>query len=87
MYYVNCGFSWFIVLLAIVGYFYILRKTARKQAFWPILTAGWTMFGVSHSLIIGGVPTGEWYMTLLRILGYVLVIAALFSLMAETKKL
>jgi hypothetical protein len=45
------------------------------------------MFGVSHSLIIGGVPTGEWYMTLLRILGYVLAIAALFSLMAETKKL
>jgi hypothetical protein len=84
VYYVNLGFSWFIVLLAIAGYFYISKETGKKWSFWPIIAAGWAMFGISHVLVVSDVSTSEWYMTLLRILGYVLVIAALCTLAVET---
>ena len=84
---VNCCFAWFTVLLAIGGYVYLWKRTGKRWAFWPVLAAGWTMYGVSHSLVLGGVAMTEWYMTLLRILGYVLVVAALCTLVVDMKKL
>lgn len=87
MYFVNCGFAWCLMLLCIAGYFYILRKTGKKWAFWPVFAAAWTMYGVSHSLVLSGVSASEWYMTLLRVLGYVLVLAALCTLIVDMKKL
>jgi len=86
MYFVNCGFAWCLMLLCIAGYFYILRKTGKKWAFWPIFAGAWLMYGVSHSLILSGVSASEWYMTLLRVLGYLLVVASLFSLITGMKK-
>jgi hypothetical protein len=36
-YLVNCGFGWFIALLAIAGYFLTLRRMGEKWLFWIIL--------------------------------------------------
>ncbi len=86
VYYINCGFVWFIVLLIIAGYFYIWRKTGAGGIFWPIFAISWAFWGVSHSLVIGGVSVSEWYITLVDIIAYVLLVAALFSLMVQIAK-
>ena len=85
-YYVHLGFAWLIVLLAIWGYFYTPKGAERKWSFWLLLAAGWAMFGISHTLTITGTPTNEWYMLLIRVLGYLLNIAALVNLALEAKK-
>ena len=54
-YYVNCVFAWVTVLLAIIGYFYTLRQTGERWAFWLIFATGWSMFAISHSMKIAGV--------------------------------
>ena len=43
-YIVNCFFGWFIVLLAIAGYFLTLRRLGEKWAFWNVLAIGWALF-------------------------------------------
>ena len=85
-YYVHLGFAWLIVLVAICGYFYTAKKAKQNWSFWLLLAAGWAMFGTSHALTITGNPTNEWYMVLLRVLGYLLNIAALVNLALEAKK-
>ena len=86
MHYIGCGFDWFFVLLCIGGYFYTLTKAGNKWTFWLIFAAAWTVFGISYSLMINGIPAGEWYITLLRITGYVLFTVAIFSLIAKIRK-
>ena len=85
-YYINLGFAWLIVLLAIFGYFYTSRKAKGNWPFWLLVAAGWAMFGISHVVTIAGASTEGWYMTLLRVLGYIFNIAALVSLALEAKK-
>jgi hypothetical protein len=85
MYYINVAFTWLLALLSLAAFFYTSRRTGEKWAFWPILAISWAVFGVSHALLLGGVSTGAWYMTLLRILGYVVMIAAIFSLVRKSK--
>ena len=87
MYYVGCAFNWFFVLLCLGGYFYTLSKTGKRWVFWPIFAAAWAVFGASYLvLIIGDVSSGEWYITLIRTIAYVLVTATLFTLIAELIK-
>lgn len=87
MYYVGCAFNWFFVLLCLGGYFYTLSKTGKRWVFWPIFAASWAVFGTSYLvLIIGDVSSGEWYITLMRTVGYVLFTATLFTLIAELTK-
>ena len=86
MYYVGCGFDWFFVLLTLGGYFYILRKTGRKWAFMLIFAAMWVVMGLSYVFLIGGVPSDEWYITLIRIIGYVLFLAMILSMIIELTK-
>ncbi len=40
-YSVNCGFGWFIVLLATAGYFLTWRRMRERWSFWIILAVGW----------------------------------------------
>ena len=86
MHYIGCGFDWLFVLLCIGGYFYTSTKAGKKWAFWLIFAAAWTVFGISYSLMINGIPAGEWYITLLRITGYVLFTVAIFSLISKIRK-
>jgi len=84
--YVGCGFDWFFVLLSTGAYFYALSKTGKKWFFLLIFATGWIFFGVSYLLLIGGVSAGEWYITLIRTIGYALFTAMLFSLIVELTK-
>ena len=73
------------MLLSIAGYFYVSRKQGEKRAFWPISTAAWAVFAISHTLLIAGASTNAWYLTLLRVLGYLLMVSALLVLIARVK--
>jgi len=86
MYYVGCGFNWLFVILSIGGYFYILSKTGKKLVFLLIFATAWIAFGVSYILLIGGASAGEWYITLIRIIGYILLLATILSSIMELAK-
>jgi len=85
MYYVNVSFTWILMLLSIAGYFYVSRKQGEKWAFWPIFAAAWTMFGISHTLLLAGTSSDAWYIMPLRVLGYLLIVSALSVLMIGKK--
>jgi len=70
---VNCGFSWFIVLLAIAGYFLTLKRTGERWVFWVILAVGWGFFAAANTLVIIGVMLGTPYMIAMWLSSYVLV--------------
>jgi hypothetical protein len=83
MYIVNCTVSWFIVVLSVAAFFYVRRKTGQGWVFWPLRAVSWIMFAASHSMLLAGVSANEWYLTLLRILGYAFQVGALFNLIIE----
>jgi hypothetical protein len=85
VYYVNVIFAWILMLLSIAGYFVVSRKLGEKWAFWPVFAAAWTMFGISHSLLLAGTSSDAWYIMLLRVLGYLLIVSALSVLMVVKK--
>ena len=87
MYYVGCGFDWFFMLLTIGGYFYILSKTGKKWVFMLIFAAEWMVMGLSYVFLISGVSSGEWYITLIRTIGYVLFLAMILTAIVELTKL
>jgi hypothetical protein len=86
IYYVNVGFAWVIVALAIMGYFRTLQVQGEKWLFWPVFAGAFTMFGISHTLLVYGVSTSAVYLTPIRVVGYTLVVAALIALIARIKK-
>lgn len=77
---VNCGFGWFIVVLAIVGYFLTLRRMGERWPFWILLALGWAFFAMAHTLIIGGVSSGVPYLIGMWLSSYVLVAMSLVLL-------
>ena len=85
VYYVNVSFTWILTLLSIAGYFVLFRKLGEKWAFWPIFAAAWTMFGISHTLLLAGTSSDAWYIMLLRVLGYLLIVSGLLVLMIGKK--
>ena len=87
MYYVGCGFNWFFLLLTLGGYFYILRKTGKKWVFMLIFAAVWMVMGISYVFLVSGVSSGEWYITLIRVIGYVLFLAMILTSIVELTKL
>jgi len=86
MYYVGCGFNWLFVLLSIGGYFYILNKTSKKWGFILIFASAWMVSGLSYILLINGVSSGEWYITLLRVIAYILFLTMLLTIIVELVK-
>lgn len=85
VYYVNVVFAWILMLLSITGYFVVSRKLGEKWAFWSVFAAAWTMFGISHTLLLTGTSSDAWYVMLLRVLGYLLIVSALSVLMVGKK--
>lgn len=86
MNYIGCGFTWLFVLLFLGGYFYILGKTGRKWAFMLLLGAAWLVMGISYIFLITGTAAGEWSITLIRTIGYVLFLAAILTAIVELTK-
>jgi hypothetical protein len=68
--YIGLGFDWFFLLLTLGGYFYILRKTGEKWVFMLIFAAMWIVMGISYVFLVNGISSDEWYITLLRTIGY-----------------
>ena len=85
-YLVNCGFAWFIVLLAIAGYFLTLRRMGKTWPFWIVLATGWAFFAVAQTLLISGVSAGVPYLAAIWLSSYVLVIASLVLLFLRLTK-
>jgi len=83
---VNCGFAWFIVLLAVAGYFLTLRRMGQRWAFWIVLAVGWAFFAVAHTLLISGVPASTPYLTAIWLSSYVLVVMSLAILFVTLTK-
>ena len=86
MYYVGLGFNWLFVLLTIVGYFYILNKTGKKWAFMLIFASNWIVMGISYIFLVSGVASGEWYITLIRVIGYILFLSTILTAIFELAK-
>ena len=87
MNYIGCGFNWLFVLLILGGYFYILRKTGKKWVFMLIFASAWFVSATSYVFLIFGVAAGEWYITLLRTITYVLFLSMILTAIAELVKL
>ena len=79
-YLVNFGFAWFLVVLAITGYFLTLRRVVEKWPFWIVLATGWAFFAMAHTLLISGVSASVPYLVGIWLSSYVLVIASLVML-------
>jgi len=85
-YLVNCGFGWFIVVLAIAGYFLTLARMGERWSFWIVLAVGWAFFAVANTLLISGVPAGVPYLVAIWLSSYILVAASLALLFVKLTK-
>jgi len=85
-YFVNCGFAWFIVLLAVAGYFLTLIRMGERWLFWIVLAVGWTFFAVAQTLLVTGISASMPYLTAIWLSSYVLVVASLAILFVTLTK-
>ena len=88
-YIVNCGFAWFIVLLAIAGYFLTLQRMGEKWIFWIVLGVGWGFFAIANTLLAVGVTAGMPVLVAIWLSSYVLVVmsmALLFIKLTHAKQ-
>ena len=86
-YAVNCGFGWFIVLLAIAGYFLTIKRMGEKWVFWIVLAAGWAFFALAYTLILLGIQAGTPYLIAVWLSSYVLVATSLALLFIKLTKI
>jgi len=76
-YIVNCSFAWFIVALAVVGYFLTLRRMGEKWLFWIVLGVGWGFFALANTLLAAGVSAGMPVLVAIWLCSYVLVVTSM----------
>jgi hypothetical protein len=84
MYYVGLGFNCFLLLLSLGGYYYVSRKTGKKWDFLAIFAGAWAISAVSYVFLIYGAASGAWYITLLRVLTYLVFVATLLAFISES---
>jgi len=77
---VNFVFAWFLVALAVAGYFLTLKRMGEKWVFWIILAVAWGFFGIAETLLVTGVIVSVSYINTIRLSSFVLVIASLVLL-------
>jgi hypothetical protein len=86
MNYIGLGFNCLFVLPCLGGYFYIRSQTGKKWAFLPLFASAWFVSAISYILLIIGTASGEWSITLLRTVLYVLFLATILTAIAELTK-
>ena len=74
---VNCGLAWFIVALAVSGYFITLKKIGERWMFWIILACGWGLFAVAQTVVLAGNIENSSFISALWISSFVLVVCSL----------
>ncbi|MBN1600845.1 MAG: hypothetical protein JW915_04505 [Chitinispirillaceae bacterium] len=75
--FINCCFGWFLVLLAIIGYFLTYKRIGEKWAFWNVLAAGWAFFALAQTLLLAGVQPGTVYLIAIWLSSFIVVIASM----------
>jgi hypothetical protein len=83
MYFVGGVFNLVFLTLSIIGYYYIARKTGNKFTFWLLFASAWLVSCISYIFLIFGIPSGVWYITLIRIVTYLLFLATIISMFLE----
>jgi hypothetical protein len=83
MYYVGLGFNLVLLLLSLGGYFYVSRKTGKKWSFLAIFAGAWAISAISYIFLIYGAASSVWYITLLRVLTYLVFLATLLAFFSE----
>ena len=86
-YLMNCIFAWFIVLLAIIGYFLTLRKMGERWPFWIILATGWALFAIPNTILIVGNGEATSFLFAVWLSSYILVMASLVLLFIRLAKI
>ena len=86
MNYIGLGFNCLFVLLCLGGYFYVLSKTDKRWVFLLIFASAWFVSAISYVFLIAGIAAGEWYITLLRTILYILFLATIVTAIAELMK-
>ena len=84
---VNMAFGWFIVLLAVAGYFLTMKRMGEKWVFWVALAAGWAFFALAHTLVLAGVEAGVPYLIAMWLSSYVLVAVSLALLFLKLTRI
>lgn len=84
---VNFGFAWFLVALAVAGYFLTLKRMGEKWVFWIILAVAWGFFGIAETLLVTGVIVSVSYINTIRLSSFVLVVASLVLLFIKLTSL
>ncbi len=84
---VNFGFGWFIVILAIVGYFLTWKRMNQRWGFWLVLAVGWAFFAVAQTLLIAGTEAGVPYLAAIWLSSFVLVITSLILLFMKLSRI
>jgi hypothetical protein len=87
MYYVGLIFNLIFLLFGIFGYLYILRRNGEKYLFIVLFVISWLWYALSYVFLICGASSNEWYITVIRIIGYVFNVAALVILIVELSRL
>jgi hypothetical protein len=77
---VNCGFTWLIVLLSVMGYLVTLRRMHQQWPLWFILAIGWAFLAILNTLLVVGIPMARPQITVIWLSSYLLVMASLLLL-------
>ena len=72
LYYLGAYFDLLMTLASIAGYFYILNKTGQKWASILVFGSAWVVSALSYVLLVNDIPSNAWYITLLRVITYLL---------------
>jgi hypothetical protein len=86
MYVVGAISNLVFLILSLIGYFYIARRTGNKLAFWLIFASAWLVSFISYISLMFGAPSDVWYITSLRIVTYLLFLATIISMFLELKR-
>jgi hypothetical protein len=77
---VNCGFTWLIVLLSIMGYLVTLRRMHQQWPLWFILAIGWAFLAILNTMLALGIPIARPQVIAIWLSSYLLVMASLLLL-------
>lgn len=83
MYFVGAVFNLVFLILSIIGYCYIARKTGNRFIFWLLFAGAWLVSCISYIFLIYGTHSDVWYMTLIRIIAYLLFLTTIISMFLE----
>lgn len=87
MYFVGGAFNLVFLILCVIGYYYVARKTNNKFIFWLLFAGAWLVSCISYIFLIFGASSGVWYMTFIRVVSYILFLSTIFSMFVELARL